>query len=808
MHATGEFDRAWSLLSHPTPRVVSAAAGRVFGRLRLPTGSLPLPGNLRLGWFVTAFADDVNGSRIAEGRVEMIPTADPAEFAFTLDAATIAERHGCQVGTLWFDLVREGEYWFSSRAPGALRVELALPAPLLGSAIGRALLQRVLGGAGQAALLDAVLRAEARRGIGLLLREGLLAPEALPPASRPPRPLPAAASREVAQAGSQLPARLQAALLEREPWAPGPADTEYFQRSRIVHHRTGAGLSPAMLDAMAIEAPERLAAALSSDAAVRRWWLFDMVLPHPLPLDAIPQEHRRHWLAPFVADAVAPANRYLIEAWERAHNAPDQGSVQDPSERLAFQLAQIVAVWRDHRRFMLLGEDAVAFWAQPLAVGGRMASLFTLLCAMARDTADPLGATDPLALLADGCEAAARLVEEHCPTLRPLLGRHAQPGTARPPPAYIVGNRRRPGAAAALRMMGEAMQRLGVAARLFDVAGARPLGLTADGRLGPWVPGLPGIGADGTARPLSLFLGEAARLPALARDAAFSGILARQRIGVLAWGFAELPASHANAARELDSIWAQSRFAQAAIARATGREVPLLGVAIDLPDTLPDPYGELLPGRQERFVFHAACNPAAGLRRSNPSAVVSGFLQAFPRGTEAVALVLRVPEDAAGEAADPFGEWLMIQEAALRDRRILLIEEAGPRERALAFVRHADCVVSAHRSLAFGMLCAQAHRYAVPLVATGWSGNMEFCDAGNTWLVEHMLRDIQPGEHLEDVRAAWADCRLEHLAAQMQAVVARRDEARAMALRGQALVRERYAPARFDAVLRGLLRAV
>ncbi|MCS6892824.1 MAG: hypothetical protein NZN45_14535, partial [Rhodovarius sp.] len=103
------------------------------------------------------------------------------------------------------------------------------------------------------------------------------------------------------------------------------------------------------------------------------------------------------------------------------------------------------------------------------------------------------------------------------------------------------------------------------------------------------------------------------------------------------------------------------------------------------------------------------------------------------------------------------------------------------------------------------VLCAEAHYYGVPLIATGYSGNMDYCDEDNTWLVEYRLRDIQPGEHPTDIHSQWADCRVDHLAAQMQAVIAQRELALAMAARGQALVRARYAPARFDAALRQAL---
>ncbi|MDW8315506.1 MAG: hypothetical protein RMK64_11095 [Rhodovarius sp.] len=820
---SSDLERSWRLLSHRTPRIVSDATGRVAGRLRLPAHVLPLSPRIRLGWFLTPLGEDAAAARLGEGRLELITTDQPQEFAFTLDAAAIARQHGAPLASLWIDLVKEGEFWFCQLAPGALRLDVVLPAPLLGSPFGMALLQHALEGLGQAALFDAIRRAEERHGIGRMLRERLLMPEGLLPASCPPRPPPVQAGGaeeipppDAAQAGSRLAAQLASALIAREPWpVMATADREYFQRSRIVHRRTGLPLTPAMLDAMALEDPAKLARALDNPDALRRWWLFDVVLPHPLPPEALPHEHRRHWLAPFIADPIAPANRFLIEAWERTHSgSAGITSLQDPAQRLAFQLAQILEVWRDHRRMILIGEDAIGFWSQHIPVGDRLFSLFTLLCGMAMAEEDPMPAEAVPASLIRRCESAITLIETHCPTLGPLLGRSRprRAAAAEQHPVYLIGHRRLPGSAGGLRMTGAALRRLGIAARLFDAEEGRPLALTEGGRLRPWTAGA----ADshraaeaprpqGLGRPLSLFFGQAARFLKMIRSSEFSGIAARRRIGIFPWAFADVPAQQAAGAREADAIWAPSSFVRDAFARATNRPVTLIGHALDLPEDLPDPYPELLPDRAGTFVFHSAFHPASGLRRSNPSAVVTGFLQAFPRGREPVALVLRAPEGGPDEASDPYGEWPMIQEAAARDPRIILLEENSGPERALALIRHADCVVSAHRSQAFGVLCAEAHYYGVPLIATGYSGNMDYCDEDNTWLVEYRLRDIQPGEHPIDIHSQWADCRVDHLAAQMQAVIAQRELALAMAARGQALVRARYAPARFDAALRQAL---
>ncbi|MCX7373322.1 MAG: hypothetical protein NTW56_12965 [Alphaproteobacteria bacterium] len=805
-------DRDWLLLSHDTARIADPSQGRVIGRVRLAEAALPLPARIRLGWFLTEAGRAATDPRLAEGRMELVATEDPAEFAFTIDAAALAQQHAHPFCTLWIDLVREGEHWFyQPEGGGALRIDVALPSPLLGDAFGMAMLQTMLAGTGQHTLFHAIRRAEERHAIGRMLRERLLYPEALLPASCPPRPplraqlhdehAPVMETAATAEA-RHLPDQLSAALLQGTPW-PGfaPSDIAYFQRGRLAHQRTGLPLTQAMLDAMALVEPALLADALDNPDALRRWWLFDILLAHRLPIEALPPDHRRHWLAPFLSDDIAPANRFMIEAWERATGAArGHDPLQDAAERLAFQLEQVLGIWRDHRLSGLLGREAQDFWAQPIVLAGQQVTLFILLACMAQPVHAPMPGRGQAQALLDHCEALAARLAAACPALAPLLGRHARAAAPAREPAYLLGFRHEFGAAQALRGAAASLTRQGIAMRLFDAQARQPLAFS-DGRLRGWSEGASNPPGEGLERPVSLFFGKPSRMPGLIRDQALVGITARWRIGIFGWAFADLPAAEIAGAREMDVIGVASGFTRDAFRRATGRQVTIIAPMLELSETPADPYAELIEARAGRFVFHAPVRAGAGLRQVNPSAVVSAFAQAFPTGCEPAVLVLHAPEAIGADGTDPLGEWAMIQAAAAADPRIILVEETAGRERLLGFIAHADCVVSAHRCTGFGTHCAETLAYGVPLIATGYSGNLDYCDAQNSWLVEYQLRDIRPGEYPQDIASQWADVRLDHLAAQMQAVLAEPAKARQMAALGRQKVRVAYTAGALDAAL-------
>lgn len=54
----------------------------------------------------------------------------------------------------------------------------------------------------------------------------------------------------------------------------------------------------------------------------------------------------------------------------------------------------------------------------------------------------------------------------------------------------------------------------------------------------------------------------------------------------------------------------------------------------------------------------------------------------------------------------------------------------------------ADAYVSLHRAEGFGLTISDAMSRGIPVIATGYSGNMEFCDASDTTLVGYELREV------------------------------------------------------------------
>ena len=159
--------------------------------------------------------------------------------------------------------------------------------------------------------------------------------------------------------------------------------------------------------------------------------------------------------------------------------------------------------------------------------------------------------------------------------------------------------------------------------------------------------------------------------------------------------------------------------------------------AVDIPTSL-QPDRARFGLASDRVVFLAMADVMSSVERKNPFGAVQAFAAAFADGATRAELVVKISNGAREPAA-----LKRLQNLARSCPGIHLITQALDRPALSCLLDSVDCVVSLHRSEGFGLVLAEAMARAKVVLATGWSGNMDFMHERNSLPVDFQLTTIQ-----------------------------------------------------------------
>jgi glycosyltransferase involved in cell wall biosynthesis len=233
----------------------------------------------------------------------------------------------------------------------------------------------------------------------------------------------------------------------------------------------------------------------------------------------------------------------------------------------------------------------------------------------------------------------------------------------------------------------------------------------------------------------------------------------RRVIGLWAWELPAVPRQWRFGAKFAHEIWAPSAFTAAALeplAPGRVRVVPYPLAAVELPvEGNRQDFG--LPA--DALVVLTAVNLASSPERKNPLAAIAAFKAAFGARPDCIFVLKLSGLEACGDALRA------IRAAIGLAPNIRLLVGTMPEPRLRGLIAASDIVLSLHRSEGFGLIPATAMLLGRPVVATGWSGNLTFMNAGNAALVDYRLVPASDARGVYRVKGAhWAEPDITHAA--------------------------------------------
>ena len=272
----------------------------------------------------------------------------------------------------------------------------------------------------------------------------------------------------------------------------------------------------------------------------------------------------------------------------------------------------------------------------------------------------------------------------------------------------------------------------------------------------------------------------------------------RRIIGYWAWELPKLPALWKPGFRFAHEIWVPSTFTRDAVAAAT--DLPVHVVPHPIPHTQVTPNMRSRRGLpQDALVVLTVFHLGSTFARKNPLAAIAAFRKAFGDRPDRV-LVIKLIDNGAQAARHE------LDAAIAGSGNIRVIEGALPQADMAGLMAAADIVLSLHRSEGFGLVPAQAMALGKPVVATGWSGNLDFMTRDNSALVSYSLVPVQDpeGAFYSDGQK-WADADVDEAAGWLRRLAGDADLRARMGAAAARDVTAKLSPKRFASAVTALI---
>ena len=226
-----------------------------------------------------------------------------------------------------------------------------------------------------------------------------------------------------------------------------------------------------------------------------------------------------------------------------------------------------------------------------------------------------------------------------------------------------------------------------------------------------------------------------------------------RRIIYPAWELANYPAIWARQLERFEEVWASSIFTHGSIARSVS--VPVHHLPLATEPRLRQPLGRRAFGIPDAsYVFLFFFDLTSFIERKNPFAALEAFrrvLEARP-GQDVRFVVKLNSSHTRPEARQrfldfirPLGDWIILLDRTMTDAEVKALHLC------------CDAFVSLHRSEGYGFGLAEAMFFGRPVIATGYSGNIDFMNADTAFLLDYQLVPAPEGAYPHATGQVWAE---------------------------------------------------
>lgn len=276
--------------------------------------------------------------------------------------------------------------------------------------------------------------------------------------------------------------------------------------------------------------------------------------------------------------------------------------------------------------------------------------------------------------------------------------------------------------------------------------------------------------------------GEIYRAMCMLGDGYFTG---QYLIGQMPWEFSTWPHTQIPILQLLDEVWCLSDFILQAVAPIC--PVPFKKVYRPVQyESQPDITRSDFDIPLNVFTFFFMWDSLSYSSRKNPDAVVRAFKQAFDKSITDVHLILKTQHYKHNKYSDELAD------AISQDKRIQIIEGILTQKEIWGLHAACDVYVSLHRSEGFGLSLAEAMLAKKTVIASAYSGNLDFCTPETALLVPGEIIPVSSGAYPLADGLEWFDADTNEAANIMRRCYINRNKDSKYAISGYNYIKNNY----------------
>lgn len=202
-----------------------------------------------------------------------------------------------------------------------------------------------------------------------------------------------------------------------------------------------------------------------------------------------------------------------------------------------------------------------------------------------------------------------------------------------------------------------------------------------------------------------------------------------------------------------NEIWTASSFCQNSISVKT--PIPTILIPHPIVGNKAEKKRVNYFRENKKFKFLVMANMYSDIERKNVLESLEAFKLAF-QTEENVSLILKISNPTVDN-----GYMKKINQYIKADNRIKLFTDFIDRDKINLLFQSVNAYVSLHRAEGFGLTLGEAMYHEIPVITTAYSGNMDFCNSFNSYLVDYDLVRVGENRLRYKKNDLWAQPKLE-----------------------------------------------